>query len=195
MIFHRKCKPSRVLSRDRTRPLLMAAWVRLAGGKPGDHDELIATDSYTFARIPLTDGHGLKAGPISPTVLKLLEQGREHVALDDGSIQVFDDNGRITYAPPAHADGGKLPPYVTNPDSMMPDISNGQVAVTIGLNADLLKNLADAIGAPGGSVALRVNVDRQTFQPSLRAYLVTATRDRDEPGGPVGLLMPVRTDV
>lgn len=189
-VLPKGAKPSKSVSKDQTRPVLTHAELR----QPADGTgwELVTTDSYQLARIPLSvktvdgsDGEPLTAGAISTDALKAIEKAGAFRA--NGSIEVCDTFGRPTGQTFTREDPGKFPQW----DSLMPaeDIDE----FTIGLNAEILYQLAQALGAKSRGkchVALTFTNNPETHQPNpLRPIRVRA-----QDGEACGLLMPVRVN-
>ena len=188
LLLANRAKPTRAASTDRTRPQLCSVYVReLEDGAL----ELIATDSYLLAHVPLPPGHGLTPGPISVKALAQLERGREYTAsAEDGAITIQDEDTRITYGRP---DGPTVPTFVRDLPTFKARPKTHTI-VEVGLNPKLLQRLADAIGSSEG-VRLRIPVPNggHDARGALDTIQVTHTRTGEPgPGDAHGLLMPIR---
>lgn len=168
-----KAKPSKALGRDRTRPKLTRAYI----AQPNGTRELIASDSFILVRLPVADDVPL--GALTAEAVKRIEKGERHEITESGSVRFNGDGTPIEYHAPEQSDmfTEKVPAF--NDD--------GCTVLEIGLNPDLLKNLADALGATNG---VKIEVPVQEGRQALRGMRVTALGGTGE-----GLLMPVRLTV
>jgi hypothetical protein len=168
----RRAKPSKALSRSTLRPKLTRAHVSEVYGQR----ELIITDSYVIGRIPV--GEDVPLGPIAAEALKRIEKGDKHEFTDDGAIQFHDIDGTpITYSAPEQEDIFKNDPI---------SFEEGRArTLKVALNPELLKALADALGASNG-VRLEIPVDGDD-RAAPRGIRVTVMNSAAE-----GLLMPIR---
>lgn len=187
-VLPKGAKPSKSVSKDQTSPVLTHAELR-------EHDggwELVMTDSYQLARVKLSvkgehDGEELTAGAISTDALKAIEKTGAFYA--NGTVEPCNPYGVKSGLSFARTDLGKFPSW----DQLEPDIAPG--AFAIGLDAELLYQLAQSLGAKSSSGA-RVRITFVTDangQPNpLRPMRVEAI------GGSAlesrGLLMPIRLD-
>jgi hypothetical protein len=200
-VIPNKAKVSKSVSTDQTRPALCSAELRLKG----DQWVLEATDSYQLARVPLhvekDEGPELTEGPIPMDALKSIEKTGAFVA--NGHVQAVDArNGQPAgpiFARPTRAEGYPVPADALgkwpDTDQLMPEYVAGDT-VEIGLDAELLYRLAQALGKTGGTAKVRrVKVTVPLSESSgrrpngayqmLRPMLV-------EVDGSEGLLMPIR---
>jgi hypothetical protein len=172
-----KCKPSKAASKDQTRPRLLSAAVVEDGGERF----LLATNSYILARIPV-DPDTPKV-VIAPEALKRIERGDVHEVTDDGAITFKDLTGSVTVQPSEPAPFERMPV----------EFNEGDQTVTIGLNPELLWNLAQALGGRHHGVRVTINVADGT---TLRAMKVEPFADNGPNGKkPYGLLMPIRVSL
>lgn len=168
-------KPSKALSRSKLRPVLTRAYV----AQPNGRRELIASNSFILARLPVADDVPL--GPISPEALKRIEKGEKHTITDSGVVRFEGADGTpIEY----HAPEQTEMPFARALDAFAPD---GHQVVSVGLNADLLKALSDSIGGSGSvRLDIRVHEDGMAIGGAVRVTPLG--------GDAQGLLMPIRLD-
>lgn len=189
-----KAKPSKVASKDKTRPALMCANIR----ETDDGWALEVTDSYMLSVIPLTahDGgpdNGVRAGQIHRDVLAAIEKaGCGGFAFSDNdTATILDRTGNLVATLPNAAErNGEAVSTFPNVKQLLPDEPNGG-KLRIGLNPDLLKSIADAQGRNKyGPVILTVDFDKRGSggegDTYLRAIRVTAN------GVDSNVLMPMR---
>lgn len=104
-------RPSKSLSTDKTRPVLMAAELR----ETGDGWEIVTCDSYQLACVALEvredDGEPLIAGPISGEALKAIEKSRAFRA--NGTIEPCALDGRSLGQSFAQPEVGAFPNWET----------------------------------------------------------------------------------
>ena len=183
-------KPSKSVSKDQTRPVLTHAELRQSADGTGW--ELCTTDSYQLARIPLSvktadglDGEPLTAGAISSDALKAIEKAGGFFA--NGTVQPCDELGRTTGQSFVRESPGAFPKWESLEPA--PDIEE----FTIGLDAEILYQLAQALGSKERGrcqVAITFTNDPNTHRPNpLRPMRVRA-----KDGEAHGLLMPVRVN-
>jgi hypothetical protein len=174
----RLAKPSKALGSDRTRKALGRAYVV----EPNGHRELIASDSYIMARIPVADDVPL--GNLSGEALKRIEKGERHEVHDDGIEFLTKDGVAVKYP----ADRG-----FSMFEKNVPEFDATDRTIAIGINPKLLASLAEALGAAAGQgVRLEIPLDKHGNQ-ELRAMRVTAILGKESPK-PSGLIMPIRLD-
>lgn len=173
----KKAKPSKALSTSLLRPALTRAYI----AQPNGHRELIATDSYIIARLPV--GDDVPLGALAAEAVKRIEKGEKHDVTGKGAVRFKDKDGTpIEY----HAPEQTELPFKDNVPEFDP--GNHQV-VAVGFNPDLLKNLADALGATHGvKVEIVVTKDGQHAPRAMRVTPLGGS-------GAEGLLMPVRLNV
>lgn len=170
----KRAKPSKALGKSLMRPKLTRAHVSDVYGQR----ELIVTDSYVIGRIPVADDVPL--GPIAAEALKRIEKGDKHEFTDDGAVQFHDIDGTpITYSAPEQEDIFAKEPIEFAPGS--------KGVLRLALNPELLKNLAEALGAASG-VRLEIPFDYDGVA-APRGIRVTVQNSAAE-----GLLMPIRWD-
>lgn len=170
----KRAKPSKALSKSALRPDLTRAYVAKVNG----HRELVASDSYILARVPVPDDTPL--GSVTADALKRIERGEAHEVTVKGAVRFTTPDGTpVEYHAPEQT---KLP----FPDVVESWDPSGFQVVTIGLNPALLKNLADAIGA-GNAVRLEVLV-HDDGKAKAGAMRVSSSTD----GAGEGLIMPLR---
>ncbi len=135
------CKPSKMLSRDKHRPILCSANLRCHEGAW----EIVGTDSFKLGIIPLEIDDrcpelGLTEGAISAEALKAVEKSG-HFATTDTTVTPLSRFG-VPDGPVygRTADIGQFP----RPDQLFPD-RNGEIVV--GLDAKYLYELAQALGS------------------------------------------------
>jgi hypothetical protein len=175
----RRAKPSKALGSDPSRKALGRAYVV----EPNGHRELIVSDSYIMARIPLADGVPL--GNVPGEALKRIEKGERHEVHDDGIEFLAKDGTTVRYP----ADRG-FSMFETN----VPEFdTSGPRTVEIGINPKLLASLAEALGATDHGVKLEIPLDKNGKQRP-RAMRVTSLVGTEDPK-PSGLIMPIRLDV
>lgn len=190
-------KPSKVASKDATRPALTQGNIRQRDGEWW----LEVTDSYCLSVIPLsvsTDGDSAaREGLVSRDILLAAEKpkmgGFGFGA--DGTVTVYDHLGAVAQVMPnpTELDGEPVAPFPdtkTLLDSCPARSANGSL-LRIGLNPQLLAAIAAAQGRGNGRnappVVLEVDPNAATDGRYLRAVLVTVN-------GSENLLMPVRTN-
>jgi hypothetical protein len=173
----RRAKPSKALGSDPSRKALGRAYVV----EPNGHRELIVSDSYIMARIPLADDVPL--GNLSGEALKRIEKGERHEVHDDGVEFLTKDGTTVKYP----ADTG-----FSMFEKNVPEFDAIGRTVAIGINPKLLASLAEALGAAGQGVRLEIPLDKHGNQ-KLRAMRVTPILGKEDPK-PSGLIMPIRLD-
>ncbi len=189
-------KPSKVLSKDQSRPVLtrgeLAEVTKLLedGTRERTGWELQCTDSYRLSRVPLsisgeaTDDSEITAGPISGDALRMIEKHGGFRA-DAEHVEVIDKSGRVVVTYDRERAGDF--PY-PNIDAVTPEPEH---YVDIGLNAKFLYELAQALGSRDTTVRIRLSLNERGEVNPLRPFVVTA--NMHETG--TGVLMPVRLNV
>jgi hypothetical protein len=190
-------KVTKATSKDDARPVLGTAHL----AKDGDGYALLATDGYIMAKVPIEvereGGDEPVVGPIPPAAMKHIEslpskglkavwsffEAREDV------VQVGEDT---TYK---RRDVMGEPPKF---EKTLEDARDITKPLTLGFDAVLLKNLADALGAQ----QLKVTIDLNKLDTPegggaqyLRALVVEPMNARPGGDGRVGLQMPVRVQI
>lgn len=191
-----KCKPSKVLSKDKTRPRLTAAYLRNAG----DGMRLEVTDSYRLAVIPVEgDTSTCSEGYIGADALKAIEKGTTNRHVDfvaNGTVDVFPGDGSaVKFDRPDPGDYPNIEQLLGDPPA---------ATFKVGINAKFLHELAQALGNAEG-VELTFDADR--IHPGAGSSYARAIGVRplssvvncvSRAGGddePRGLIMPIRVNV
>lgn len=195
-------KPSKVASKDETRPILTQGNIR----QRGEDWTLEVTDSYCLSIIPLTVHEGgdtmIREGQVSRDVLLAIEKHRmSGFGFNaDGTVSVYgrasarvaDKLLQVTFIMPNTAERDGEPVSVfPNVDQLVnacpAKTANGSL-LRIGLNPQLLSAIASAQGrSRDGAVVLEVDPNAATNGQYLCAVLVTVN-------GSENLLMPMRTN-
>jgi hypothetical protein len=185
-------KPSKGASKDTTRPHLNRGQIV----QRGEQWELHVTDSWKAAILPLSlvgeldeSGPALTEGPLSVDALKLIEKTGNFRA--NGAVEPCDQYGRPTGVTLARVDNGDRYP---NLPQLFPDAPHADDTLKLGIDAKLLLELAEAIGAKAGkhsTVVLEFDATKFTEIESggkqyLKTVVVTAKGER------CALVMPVR---
>ena len=174
------CKPSKVCTKDFTRPTLQHAYLR----KRKDGMWLLATDSYTAVAIKV-EGDAVE-GWIPIDALKAMEAGKKGTQLSKTAWQIQTDTGKVTYEIADELSDGaatKYPDFEKLADGAIFNGFNGakREAAPVGFNPTLLSNVAAALGA------MKLSLKADIVAP-LRPIRLTAIGYDDR----VGLQMPVR---
>jgi hypothetical protein len=171
-------KPSKAAGGDYRCPKLMRAYI----AEPNGHRELIATDAYILASLPV--GDDVPLGAIPAEALKRIEKGEKHEVTEDGVNFTMRDGTTVVY--PSNDDNQlpfKQPPTFS---------STGCEVIEIALNPKFLAALAEALGAGSGGVKIEIPV--RDGQQSPNAMRVTTLKAQSDPK-PHGLLVPIRLTV
>lgn len=171
-------KPSKACSTDKTRPVVMNAYVRDTPRGP----ELHATDTYMAARVPLTVEGKLTEGFVPSDALKHVEADRKDRSFSTPNGRVEVEGGRISYARP---DFGSFPDFET----LWPN-GEPKEPLVLGLNAKLLYGLAQALGTDRVKLTLDLSLSKDGSY--LRPYRVQPLAGGVD--GAEGLLMPIRVN-
>lgn len=188
-------KPSKVASKDETRPIITQGNIRQRDGEW----VLEVTDSYCLSIIPLTvndDGDSeIREGRVSRDVLLAVEKpknGGFGFNADD-TVTIYGRGSAVVQTVPNAAErNGEPNGQYPSVDQLVNDCpaknANGGL-LRIGLNPQLLAAIAAAQGGRNGRnaspVVLEVDPNAATGGQYLRAVLVTVN-------GSENLLMPVR---
>lgn len=166
MKFTTKCHIEKVCSKNETRVVLTNAYF------DKDKARLIAANGISMAVIPVTVEENDTTGFVSPAALKEYrkQSKRYNVSIElNGSQKI----GPVTFERPTAETCGTFP----NVDQVIPKDATEHTTV-IGLNAELLADLASALGSRDGVVTLKIK--------SAIDLIMVSTGYGD------GLLMPVR---
>lgn len=153
-------RPELCASQDDSRYSLLTPWLDPVKKR------VVATNGHMLVAVPVEDvpGHG-REEPVGPLQLAMARKGED-----------------FPHVVGAHV---KYPAY----EQVVPTFRPGSPGtVTIGLSAEYLRKIAEALGADKGQVLVTVSVERP-FDPLL---VTDAWNGRDL--GAYGLLMPVRFD-
>jgi hypothetical protein len=183
IVLPSRCKPSVVCSTDRTRPILLHAYLRRRKGALW----VCATDSYIAVAIKV-EGDA-EEGFIPVGALRLMERGQAATQLSKTAWTVKTNDGAVTFDIADKVDGA-----VNYPDfdkfGLWEDTEtakkHGEKADTwplaVGINAALMKRIQDGLGATHGC--------RFDIAAPLRPIRVTPLQSVD--GDRVALQMPMR---
>ncbi len=170
--------PEKVVSKDKERPQLANPYLDVAA------ESVVATDGHRLVVVPVEIMHGDVSGYLSGDMLKVArKKNRKSVEADirdRKEIVPFD----IEW--PCPAEGCTFPDW----QKVLPSFKPGDPGtVTIGVNARLLKGIADALGSEG-EVALSFRLDSVNVEDAPESQiLVRSTFARE---GELGVLMPIR---
>ncbi len=166
MKFDKDCQIEKAASLDTSRPGLENVYF------DKDKCKLIATDGRRMAIIPCDPENGDVSGLVSPAALKEYRK-QSKKALVSLELNGTQKVGAYSLERPTQEQNGNFP----NWEMVLPKASD-KVTFEIGLNAELLVELAKAIGSSDGVVKLK-------FIDSLKVIQVSTSKGE-------GLLMPVR---
>jgi hypothetical protein len=148
MEFNKSCKIEKAASKDQTRqnlhhPIL----TKSAAGE----DVLVACDGHILAVVPVLAFHDDTSGPISGDALALARKNAKKT--DAASVRA---NGSLVLA-----DGATLPRpeqegYYPNWEQILESSKSQEPTVTLGLNAKLMADLAEALGSNKGVIKLEI---------------------------------------
>lgn len=173
MKIQRHYRPEACASKDEDRFNLTDPYLDV------EHEKLVATDGYRLVAVPVEIDEDDVSGYVSR---ELLQVGRRK---SDKKVGLVDIRKRIDLQPHGIewpvVEARKFPAWR---EVLPPFAEGGPGTITIGLNARLLKGIADALGSEG-QLALTVKVDQVNSAP----IVVRALRGSREE---VGVLMPVR---
>jgi hypothetical protein len=180
----KKAKPSKVASKDATRPALQQASLVCDDG----NWTLLVTDSYKLVRLPVSVSNEapgeVEAGIIPLDALKAVEKTGAFTAND--AITPMDDIGRVAGPTYARTEQGPFP----NCDNLIP--VHGPNVLTLRFNPEHLWAMAQALGqapnAKGSQATIELDVDLDLAKDGeyLKPFVVR------RPVGGDGLLMPIR---
>lgn len=178
-----RCKLSRVLSADPTRPILTHAFLRRR--KDGG-TWLLATDSYHAAAIKIEPEGDLVDGFVPAGALRLMERGQKAEQLSPYAWRVETSEGLVTYDVEALLRGSvdfpdfeKLNVWTPPSDSLV----DGEKGYEFGVNPTFLISASAAIGLAKFE-GLRI----KSYGPLRPLYVYGSTSSTDR----VGVVMPVR---
>lgn len=155
---------------DEKRPTIAQPWLDV------DNNVLVATDSYALAVVPVDIALTDTAGPIPLLALEAARKksGKDYIAdiVCDGTVDVPD--ARAKYDRPAidQDDGPGFPDWQTIITRA------GAPRVTIGINARILLNLAQALGSE--------QIELSVYEQDERISVKPIGRDGN------GIIMPIR---
>lgn len=185
------CKPSNTLSKDLTRPVLTHGYIR-KDRKRGW--ELLLTDSYQLARIPLVTDRpdatpDVTEGFLSVEAIKEMDRGKtitttkQAMRIDGGYERPrLNDRGHNAMTFPQHF------------ESMYPVHAR---PLRLGLNAELLHKLAKTLGSETVSIEIdldqlaKLSVTHTYLKPFVVRPLIQGNKKTEQHNGD-GLLMPVK---
>ncbi len=181
LILPANVKPSKVLSKDKGRPLLCSANLQET---PEGGWELAVCDGFKLARVPLEINGSLDdvivAGEISADALRAIEKGAARAFTANGTVTPRNRYGSV--AGPSFPRNTALGEY-PNLERLTPD--KDPAAFSIGLNAKYLHELAMALGSD--VVQLTFTIDAAGVPMATRPMHVASHLDN----GGRGVLMPV----
>lgn len=165
-------RPSKACGDDYSRPALSQGWV-----VEQDKDSqrfLVTTDSYIMCRTPVPDDTPL--GPISGDAIRHIEDGGQH-RVKDGKVVRREEGVKTTWKPR----------YTAAPslDGAVFDGEAAEMVVIIGLNAQFLIRLAEAIGAHAGELKIEIPVTDGTTHKPIRVTALNPSIKAE------GLIMPM----
>ena len=184
-----KCKPSKVVSTDGTRPIIQHAFLR----RRDDEYWLLATDSYVAVAINVRGEGQLIDGFIPVGALRLMERGQDAEQISATAWKVSTPDGQVTFDIEDRVRGAREFPnfdqYGLWEKPQVDDKALSQRAkgdpFAVGINPDLMKKIADGLGANGYGCRFEIAAP---LKP-IRVTPLQATGDR------VGLQMPIRLTV
>jgi hypothetical protein len=179
-LINESCQPERVLSKDAMRPHLANAWLDVKAKR------LFATNGNAAVSVPVAVDERDRDGYLPRGVLKAMAKGAA-ATCRLGLAMV----GDVIFKRPSV---GALKPHPFSSSAVVDDIFVSRVrgqagTVSIGVNPELLLDLARAMGSRFGVVL--------TVDPSkpLDPIVVTGAGGRgDEPDSVKAVLMPIRFD-
>lgn len=201
-------KIEQAASRDDSRPVLTRPWLLVDKPKKGQaptSGRVVACDSYILAVVPVefNDQEKPAQGAIEG---KVFAEGRKHEKRFSESVQLLADKttvlGSEATFPPPDPNVGQYPDV----DRLMP----AEDAIShfhVGLNATLLKRLADSLGSEGVLLEFVVDKDVATAKivggvndgneyrlpTNMSGIRVRPLHSKGEVAdGPVGLMMPIQ---
>lgn len=169
-----RCKPSKVCSTDRTRPVLCHAYLV-------EHDGALwvcAADGYIAVAVKV-DGHAAE-GWIPIGALRLMERGQDAEQISPTAWRVQTNEGVITFDIEADVKGATFPDFKGL--GVWDKREEGSVDA-VGMNTKFMQRIGEAIGAEHGC--------RFEFIGPLRPIRVTSLGH----DGRVALQMPIRLQV
>lgn len=186
----KRFKPSKVLSRNRVRPMLTGAMVRQERVGEVEHLVLYATDAYCFLRLDLgVKEEGDFEGPIPAVALQHIQRGVNVTLGEKEIVAGITRYDRVIAEDPRFEVGQDVP--FPRHENLRPE--HGRGVFRVGINPTLLKNLADGMGSEA-SVILEFDMNlidpRTPANNYLRAIKVLSPRR----GEAEGLIMPIRTE-
>jgi hypothetical protein len=178
MKIDRKIQIEKACSTDEMRPTLLAPYLDLS--LEGKSPRLVATDGHIMAALHVEPSEDDTTGWVSIDALKAMRKikgaaASEAAVICNGSCQVH-PNGASFPRPEA---GGRIFPDF---EAIINDTRGLERKATISLNADLLKRLADAMGARDSVLTLEI------AGPADAVLVTGAGCHADD----IGLIMPVR---
>jgi len=218
MKFPQGVKLSKVLAKDTWRPILTGAMIRTEKVEVRDPDpkrksgarttveHLIgyATNSYTFARVDLgVPGDDDAPGPVPAVALKHAEKGVE-VELGEKKITAgITHYDRVISDAPYKGKEREPGEEVIYPtwDSVYPEF--GENVLKIGINPQLLFDLATALGSAKQGVVIELDMDKlkdiKVIGLAVGGKQVLSAM-KVKPMGPLreqaeGIIMPIRVEI
>lgn len=176
MRFPEGTKLEKVASKDKSRPVLTHAFLRIEEGDSGRKGWLEATDSYKLARIPVEVEADDKEGFVPVSALKAAREAKTFEVAVNGDVVAEVEGGQLTLTQPKTGTFPDVP-------SILP---KEKIAFEVGINATFLKDLTDAIGAQE-NVRLSFVADDDGKPNPLKPIQVGILGN-----DAIGLLMPVR---
>lgn len=176
-----KAKPSKVVSKDKTRPHLCNAYVEERDGET----VLIATDSYKLLILPVS-AEATTATFISLDALKAIEKsGRGEVGEFLEPLDKLGNANGVLFRKPE----GDRPKWA---DLEWPDEPEPKDRLTIGLNAELLLELAQGMAATHHGVKLTIDLSKVNRTKDGKFYEKPYVVEPVGSGHGRGMLMPIR---
>lgn len=141
---------------DEKRPTIAQPWLDV------DNNVLVATDSYALAVVPVDISLTDTAGPIPILALEAArKKSKDHIAdiACDGTVDVPDARAKYDRPSVDGDDGHGFPDWQTIV------ARDGTPRVTIGVNARILLNLAQALGTEQVELAVYEQNERISVRP------------------------------
>lgn len=181
--------PEKVSSKDKNRPQLAHPYLDVDAGK------VVATNGHSLVAVPVdVDGHDV-SGYLAGELLKI---ARRTCGKDVVEAEIRDRTRIVPHDIewPCNTTTG-----CTFPDwrKVLPSFKPGDPGtVTVGVDARLLRQIADALGGEGGvTMTFRldsVNADKGVSDEGVVLEPQIIVRSRFGRDGEVGVLMPLRLD-
>jgi len=169
MKFDPKYKPELCASKDYTRPHLAHVELDIA------HKRMVATDGHALVVVPVTVEEHDASGPISKDALVA---ARKAVKNTNGDAWIKANGALAVYGATLDRPEARTFPPV---DQVIPKDRKA----TISLNAKLLKDIADALGAKDGVITIGLDGDDDPI-------MVWGGSSKGREGEPFAVLMPCR---